>query len=135
MDDKKNIKDLSSEQILEREILLDNLKTEMAALEYDIKHIDEHNKKVRKLRQTKICLCFLRRIAPYVATAGFTFGLFVLLKATPFICDNVRSNLKVKKELDSYGNIKLVTQYNDFEDTNGKISYVGKWTKEDEFYS
>ena len=136
MDNKKGIKCLSERQLLAREALLNNLKEEINTLEFNIENINEHNKKIRKLRQKKISLCFLQKIAPYLATAGFTLACFSALSATPFYRDDVKRILKTRKELDSQGNTKYEEQYGNFETTEGKLTYVGKWNKEDdEFYT
>ena len=140
MSNKKNIRAkeqrLAERQRLEKKKMLLQMEKEIQQLEFDIHHSKTANLKVHALRGLKISLRAGQLIAPYVLTAAITFGGFAALGGMPFIKDDLKKKLEMKKELDSFGNIRYEQQYDSFDSSKGTISYVGKWNKQnDGFYS
>ena len=127
---------LAERQRLEKKKMLLQMEKEIQQLEFDIHHSKTANLKVHALRGLKISLRAGQLIAPYVLTAAITFGGFAALGGMPFIKDDQKKKLEMKKELDSFGNIRYEQQYDSFDSSKGTISYVGKWNKQDDgFYS
>lgn len=127
---------LSEKQKLKRKEMLLKMKNEIEELKLDINNSKKANLKNNMIRKLKISLRTGQLIAPYVLTAGIIFKIFSLLGYTPFIFDERKKELNIKKDIDNLGNIYYEKQYNDFENSLNTISYVGKWYKEsDGLYS
>lgn len=122
---------------LENQKLLHELKKEIEKLEKDIKNIRLINLKIEAIKNLKITLRFIQRIAPYIITASLTAGGFKLLGAgLPFYRDNFRNYLRTMTEVDNLGNVRYEQQYNDFETADNTLYYCSKWhDNEDGFYS
>ena len=106
-------------------------------MERDIKNSRLINLRIEAIKNLKISLRFIQRIAPYIITASLTAGGFKLLGAgLPFYRDNFRNYLRTKTEVDNLGNIRYEQQYNDFENDDNTLYYCSKWhDNEDGFYS
>lgn len=114
---------------------LSELEREIQKIEFEIKHSKISNFKIKTLRKLKISLYAVRAFAPYLLTGGIVFGSFAVFGQTPFIKDNVKKELEIKKELDSFGNIRYEEQYDEFLNDKSTISYVSKWyVQNDGFY-
>lgn len=125
---------LTSAQRLAKKRMLTQLKREIEDIEYDIKHSKMANLRISTIRNLKISLVVARLIAPYVLTAGITFGAFSIFNV-PFVRDDIKKLLETKKTMDSRGNIRTEQQYDEYENTKGTISYIGKWEEgQDGFY-
>lgn len=122
---------------LENQKLLHQMKKEIESLEKDIKNIRLINLKIEAIKNLKISLRFIQRIAPYIITASITLGGFKLSGAgLPFIRDNYKEYLQTKTEVDSLGNVRYEQQYADFKNSDNALYYYSKWHKnEDVFYS
>lgn len=122
---------------LENQKLLHELKKEIEKLEKDIKNIRLINLKIEAIKNLKITLRFIQRIAPYIITASLTAGGFKLLGGgLPFYRDNFRNYLRTMTEVDNLGNVRYEQQYNDFETADNTLYYCSKWhDNEDGFYS
>lgn len=122
---------------LENQKLLHELKKEIEKLEKDIKNIRLINLKIEAIKNLKITLRFIQRIAPYIITASLTAGGFKLLGGgLPFYRDNFRNYLRTMNEFDNLGNVRYEQQYNDFENDDNTLYYCSKWQdNEDGFYS
>lgn len=122
---------------LENQKLLHELKKEIEKLEKDIKNIRLINLKIEVIKNLKITLRFIQRIAPYIITASLTAGGFKLLGGgLPFYRDNFRNYLRTMTEVDNLGNVRYEQQYNDFETADNTLYYCSKWhDNEDGFYS
>ena len=132
----KNKKRQAEKNRLKQKKMLIQMEKEIHELEFDMKHSKISNLKVNMLRGLKISLRAGQLVAPYVLTAGITFGAFAALGGAPFIKDDQKKKLEMKKELDSFGNIRYEQQYDSFDSSKGTISYIGEWKKQDnEFYS
>lgn len=115
--------------------MLLELEREIKKIEFDIKHSKISNFKIKTLRKLKISLYAVRVISPYLITGGIVFGSFAAFGQTPFIKDNVKKELEIKKELDSFGNIRYEEQYDEFLNDESTISYVSRWyAQNDGFY-
>lgn len=124
---RKNI--LSKQQQRKKKQMLVKMSKEIKKLEYDLKHVKSKNLKISTIRNLKISLKAVQRVAPYVLTAGIVFGGFSVLGGTPFFIDKRKNELDIMKEFDSLGNIRTVVQYEDYEQTDNKLFYYGKWEK------
>ena len=94
------------------------------------------NKKIKILRKLKYSLCFFRLILPYVCGPALLAVLFSSTQMTPFIIDDYNITLKVKEEMDSFGNKRYYQTYKGFGDAAGSISFKDKWVRnEDGTYS
>ncbi len=107
--------------------MLLELEREIKKIEFDIKHSKISNFKIKTLRKLKISLYAVRTISPYLITGGIVFGSFAAFGQAPFIKDNVKKELEIKKELDSFGNIRYEEQYDEFLNDESTISYVSRW--------
>lgn len=120
---------------LERKKLLAQLEQEINELNKTIEDSDKINYRKNLIRISKIFLRFLQRIAPYVVASSISFAVFTTMGSTPFIRDDEKCYLKEKKEMDSRGNVRIESQYEEFENSIGSISYYSNWEKDDEgFY-
>lgn len=127
---------LSQEQCLKNKKLLLQMKKEIDELEEKIKYSKIDNTKIYMLKGLKIMLRTGQLIAPFVVTAGMIIGVFSVLGLTPFYRDEKKRNLQMKKELDSFGNIRYEQQYEEYEDSKNVISHYSKWNfVEDNLYS
>ena len=122
-------------QKLQQERLMKKLEKEIKEIEKEINNVKLTNFKIKTVRNLKIGLRAIQLLAPYVVTACIVFDIFSLMGTTPFIRDNEKQKLKVKKEFDSFGNIRYEQQYEPFDNSLNKVYYIGKWNKkEDGFY-
>ena len=135
-DQKECKKRLTEKQKIKKEQMMSQMEKEIKDLEFNARHSKIVNLKIHMIRKAKSSLCAGQLIAPYVLTAAITFGGFALFNNTPFFKDNIKKNLKIKEEIDSFGNIKYEKTYNNFYEVNSKITYITKWEKkENGFYS
>ena len=118
---------LTVKQLEAREAFMKEMKNEINQIQYDIDHLEETNKKITRLRKFKTSLVIGRLLAPYIAAAGITFGAFHALGHAPFLTDDVKKQLEIKKEIDSLGNVHTEEQYGRYEDTLEYLTYYGKW--------
>lgn len=114
---------------LAKKRMLEQMKKEIEGLEHNIKNSKTTNLKIAMLKRMKLSLLTCRLVAPYILTAGITFGLFSIFGETPFIMDDEKKILETKKDMDSHGNIKYEQQYDEYSNTQGTICYFGKWEK------
>ena len=123
-------------QKLQQERLMKKLENEIKEIEKEINNVKLTNFKIKTVRNLKIGLRAIQLFAPYIVTACIVFDIFSLMGTTPFIRDNEKQKLKVKKEFDSFGNIRYEQQYESFDNSLNKVYYIGKWNKKDDgFYS
>ena len=118
---------IAEKQRLEKKKMLLELKKEINKLENEIKYSKITNTKASALRGLKIALRTGQLIAPFVVTAGLTFGGYAALGITPFYRDDQKQTLETMKELDSLGNIRYEEQYEVYENSSSIISYYTKW--------
>ena len=130
-----NNKLLTQKQELEKKKMIIEMEKEIQTLKDDLKHSRTKNIKIHTLRILNYSLKVTKILIPYFISAEMTFGILSLMGNTPFIRDNEKQKLEIKKEIDSKGNVRYEKQYSEFEDAIGSISYIGKWYKEkDGFY-
>ncbi len=110
------------------------LKKDINKLERELKSVEFVNAKIRFFRNLKIGLCFSRLLAPYIITAGCTFGIFNFFGVTPFVKDVNKQKYEVRKEIDSLGDINVYSQYGHFDDQTSSIVEYSKWKKNGDFY-
>ena len=79
---------LNQNQIKKKRKMLLEIEKEIGQLEFNINHPKIANLKINTLRKLKTLLCTGQLIAPYILTAGITFGGFSYNGATPFIIDD-----------------------------------------------
>ena len=133
--DNKEIK-LTKEQLVAKEKMLSKLKSEIERLKYELEHPKLTNFKRATIRGSKMSLQIAKMLAPYILTAGITFGIFSALDLTPFVIDDSKKYLRTKKELDNQGNIHIEEQYENFDEMKNMITYASAWKKDnDDFYS
>lgn len=126
---------LTKEQLLKKKELLTNLQKEIKDIDFMINHHNLINIKSFIEKKTKIFLRFNQLILPYALALAITIGTFSSLGAIPFVRDEKKKSLQIKKEWDSFGNSKQVTQYDEFNDI-GMLYYYEKWQSIDNnFYS
>ena len=131
-----NSNHLEEKRRLEKKKLLLQMENEINELEKKLKHPKRENTKIAALKSLKISLRFGQLIAPYAVVAGITISSASLIGLTPFHRDMQKQKAQMMKEFDSYGNIRYEQQYIAFENTEGLISYYGKWIKStDGFYT
>ena len=119
-----------------RKSMMEKMEKEVHKLENDLKNSGDANKKIKLLRSLKISLRFGQLIAPYVLTAGITFGAFAALGEVPFYKNYHKKRLETQMTLDSFGNVRYEQQYDSFENRDTIITSYGKWKNEsDKFYS
>ena len=119
-----------------KEKIINELKEEINQIKDDIQNETSKNSKISLLRNTKIGLCFLRLITPYVGSALILFYASSLANLTPFKRDMKKEYLNTMKEIDGLGNVKIVEQYNSFKNSSSSFSYFGRWEKQpDGFYT
>lgn len=119
----------------QKKILL-KMKKEIEILEFEIRHSKLINAKITAIRNLKISLRALQKVAPYALTAGITAGIFTYFGDIPFYPnDEQKVYLNVMTEFDNYGHIRTEQQYASFASDN-MLYYCSKWEKmNDEFYS
>lgn len=131
-------KRLSENQRLEKKKMLLKMKKEIETLENELKHSKLANLKISTIKNLKISLRFMQRIAPYVLVAGIMAGGCKLVGCgLPFYSgDTFKINLNTMKEFDNLGNIRYEKQYDDYEDSNNILHYYSQWKQgNDGFYS
>lgn len=120
---------LSEKQRLEKKKMLTQMQKELKQLEMEIKYSKFTNLKYSLIKNTKISLRFMQRLAPYVLTAGIMAGGSKLVGAGfPFYSgDTVKINSNIMKEFDNLGNIRYEQSYDDFEDDSNNLYYYSQW--------
>ena len=126
---------LDDNQIIEKKKMINKMKREIVYLENKRNHINYTNYKIRLLRRIRMSLCASRVIAPYVLSLGLLFGGFSCFEITPFFKDSIKNNLHSKKIFDSLGNISIESQYDNYDNSIGTITYYDRWVKEDDLYT
>lgn len=112
---------------LERKRIILNLESQMKKYQRMINHTESYNAKLFLMKNLKTHLAFLKVILPYLVTASVTFKIFSCIGMTPFVYDDKKENLRIRKEFDNKGNEKQVFQYTNFESTLSTVSFYGKW--------
>jgi hypothetical protein len=136
MEAKEKNHHLTEKQEVARKEFMKQLEDEIDQLEFDIDHINLYNRKIRLLRGLKTSLRLGQMLAPYVLATGITLGAFAHFDKTPFVINDCKRELQIRKEIDSLGNIRCEEQYDRFNDTTEYFTYYGKWKQnEDGFYS
>lgn len=107
--------------------MLYQLEKEIKKLEIDIKYTRLRNLEIRMLRDLKIALRTGQLLAPYTVAFGIIFGIFSFAGNSPFVKDEVKQNLRTKKEFDSLGNVRYVEQYAEFDNDKWTLFHTEKW--------
>lgn len=131
-------KRLAEKQRLEKKKMLLQMKKELETLENELKYSKLVNLKISTVKNLKISLRFMQRIAPYVLTAGIMAGGCKLIGGgIPFYSgDTFKINSNTMKEFDSLGNIRYEQQYDDYENSSNILYYYSQWQQgNDGFYS
>lgn len=131
-------KRLAEKQRLEKKKMLLQMKKELETLENELKYSKLVNLKISTVKNLKISLRFMQRIAPYVLTAGIMAGGCKLIGGgIPFYSgDTFKINSNTMKEFDSLGNIRYEQQYDDYENSSNILYYYSQWKQgNDGFYS
>ena len=121
---------LSEKQLQKKKKMLLEMQEEIRKIETEISLSGVKNLQANLFRWSKISLRTGQLILPYAVTIGITLGAFSSLGRMPFIRDDVKRNLEIKKELDSNGKIRYEEQYNKFDDAISTVSYFEKWQRE-----
>ena len=115
--------------------LIYDMRNEIDVLQNNHDHSVLVNSKIALLRTFKIFLYLLKRFYPYLVTASVSFMIMKSLNKAPFINDDIKRNLEIKKQFDSMGNVRYETQYQPY-DSDNIIKVYSKWTRdEDGFYT
>ena len=131
-------KRLAEKHRLEKKKMLLQMKKELETLEYELKHSKLVNLKISTVKNLKISLRFMQRIAPYVLTAVIMAGGCKLVGGgIPFYSgDTFKINSNTMKEFDSLGNIRYEQQYDDYDNSSNILYYYSQWQQgNDGFYS
>ena len=109
-------------------------KQELEDLDNNIKKSSRTNVKVIALRSLKIGARFLQLLAPYVVSAGLIFGLFTLLRITPFVIDKDRkAYASVMTEYDNVGNFREERDYHYIGEYQDMIYIYNKWEPKEDY--
>lgn len=128
----------------EQERKLIQLIKEIKTLEYNIKHINSVNARNNAIKNLKLGVRTLKKMLPYIVTAGIVSGGCTAAGITPFYRDEYKSYSNVMMEFDNSGNFDSKQQYGSFKSEDGtvlsksdsRLYYYSKWSKtEDELYS
>ncbi len=111
--------------------ILSKMKREIKQISFKINHKSVEKIKNEIKRRGKITFCKGRLVAPYFLALTISVGSFSIFGATPFILDKRKNYEKNMKEIDSYNNIKVISQYNNFEDNYNTITIYEKWQEND----
>ena len=122
---------LSEEQKLKREKFLLTMKQEINELECNIKEVKSKNIKIKRIRNLKIMLKTMQRIAPYSISFVLVVGGLSFLGYTPFVLDEHKENLKMMETFDSNGNVSYEQQFEKYQDSQSTISYFENWKYEE----
>ena len=129
---------LTEKQRLQKKKMLLQMKKEIETLENELKYSKLVNLKISTVKNLKISLRFMQRIAPYVLTAGIMAGGCKLISGEfPFYSgDTFKINSNTMKEFDSLGNIRYEQQYDYYENSSNILYYYSQWQQgNDGFYS
>lgn len=120
---------LSETQKNQKKQLLLDLEKEIQKLENQIRYSKAKKLKYQILKSTKISLRAGKLFAPYILTAGITFGGFKLFHHTPFIIDETSHSTTLIQTLDNLGTTRFQEKNIPFQKTTGTLFYIGKWEK------
>lgn len=127
--------DLNKDLSKKKNDLLYEMKKEIDTLQNNHDHSVLVNSKIVLIRSLKIISYLLKRFYPYLITAGVSFMIMKSVNKAPFINDDIKRNLEIKKQFDSMGNVRYETQYQPY-DSDNIIKVYSKWTLgEDGFYT
>lgn len=128
-------KEKEKEKAKEKEKFLADIKIEIEDLEKEVKNSRLQNLKTKRIRSRKIFLRILKYCYPMIVSFIMVITTLKLLGAGyPFVVDEERKNLYVKKVIDNEGNIQYTKQYSAFSEEKDKVVCYSKWEFQDGEY-
>lgn len=114
--------------------ILFSLKKDINKIHFKLKHKNLEKVKNEISRRGKIIFCKGRLYAPYVIALGLSIGVFSMVGATPFLTDKSKNYQKTMKEIDADDHVRIINQYEDFENYVNVVTLYGKWEDKDGIY-
>ena len=107
--------------------IINKINQDIEDIEYIINHereINLHNKMIRNIKITKN---IFKLSLPYILTPVISFFVMSHFGHSPIINEPVKEKEKILKSIDSLGNIREISQYEEIRDVYNVIYYYHQW--------
>lgn len=112
------------------------LKEEIKSLKTNLRKTRARNTKKGIIRSIRVGGRVIEQSSLYLVFAGLGIGIFLMIGDVPYYRNNEKKYSHIRTDLDTYGNVSYVNQYDEFENATDQLYYFDKWSQnEDGSYS